>query len=1309
MDRTQKPIFDAFQYLLEFPTGRNAKRIVLPLELELTYHERQSITLKINELGGEVISEEHMCSATHIVGSGLYSYSPTLLEALVRGLWIVNIFYITDSYEQLKWLDELQYEVKLETDFMGCAARRNRELALVRRSPNLSSWKIGLLTDNCDPVSKSVFTRLLEAGGAKYFHISRRTDIFTLVYEVDWVLVCGRSVNCEEMVNCLSQQGILCIRLGFLIDTLLMRCPEPMTRYILHTNDISCQQQNIEFNLVMYGYSKKRKNTFLDQDNSNRKREKLSDKRRCRIYNPAFCENQDDFLELDDESAICNSTYNCSSHLQSDSSHSFLEYERDVLQSVTAYPECGYMQEYNQNRVESHENLRTYLFNNCSTSVKRKMSGSLPQELGDMVHCELNMEETSQLEELDDVDFSPVEDSPDEMEILENCIYDKSTINLDEVHDRQSSAKPSRCSDANVVDTDGFASQDVMLQADASEVEVTDCADLYEIKASKKSCVPTQEENTALYSKGIIDRSSFSNESYGTHFRPDTIKRHNPSMDEESGFHSLAEEEKVDDVLAKEHSVNLQFVDGKCGEVQKEICCEVSDLASDVSQLLMGGSNCASTLSENCCSGNNPSKESQCTDINSSQMDYVNDKYCFSDCVKSKTEVRCGNEMCGFQCVKLKVKKNSAPHWNRPRKLYKMTLQEIRKLVKAHIEADLDEPWLSIGVPGPPKCCEGVPARVQMFSVPASNILKSMLNRGLWFGAFNFFDMAVDIGMLPDAHTIQMIFDLILDAHDDDVLTRTRCSIDRLFRKYPPCSLHFNVYYKKVLASKPEDDVLHPGGMVATLLDLLEDELSDTPEKEQIFAPNSKSKKQKYVDLPKSKRFQRIFMLLDCITDVLASDLGRWMQQHYLSVDRALWPERPLAESALRQWGTGIPTKSDIKLLFRVCLQLGDPGKLSYCKSDSLLKLMHIAAEVFRIGEDNPKMQYPHFGAECEFFADQLFLQMEEYGLDSETISKFLDSVTPPWVAMLVGKKLIEKQLGESLRHPLLSIAAVLKERLKHMKERNGDKVNKQSQKIVKEILPRKQDFTKDASAGESRLHTACARGNVNEVHHILSTSCVDVNEYDSSGNTALSIAVQHGHKKCVSVLLKFKPLNGSQRVNASMPGDCGDPPILAAASSGRTDICDMLLEHSGPILLECVTHHQLKTVLKAVPEDIRIILQDPWKFYGHVVPPICRPLSPELWSVLSPILPVLTKSYLHAYNFIAIFCDHNVQRKVRRNSGTPTPRTIGQNVAHGYRMMSYQFNSLLRILKRIEKCKDVNFNVDAYESITIMNAKLQG
>ncbi|KAM8759920.1 SMC5-SMC6 complex localization factor protein 1 isoform 1-T1 [Acanthopagrus schlegelii] len=112
-----------------------------------------------------------------------------------------------------------------------------------------------------------------------------------------------------------------------------------------------------------------------------------------------------------------------------------------------------------------------------------------------------------------------------------------------------------------------------------------------------------------------------------------------------------------------------------------------------------------------------------------------------------------------------------------------------------------------------------------------------------------------------------------------------------------------------------------------------------------------------------------------------------------------------------------------------------------------------------------------------------------------------------------------------------------------------------------KENIPR--GLNRVNAAGETLLHRACKRNQVETVLQILALPGTDINVEDHAGWTPLHEACNHGSTACVAALLRHHP---APVLNNQVGGVS---PLHDALLNGHMDIAKMLLEHAGSVLLQ--------------------------------------------------------------------------------------------------------------------------------------------
>ncbi|KAJ8006139.1 hypothetical protein DPEC_G00125140 [Dallia pectoralis] len=119
---------------------------------------------------------------------------------------------------------------------------------------------------------------------------------------------------------------------------------------------------------------------------------------------------------------------------------------------------------------------------------------------------------------------------------------------------------------------------------------------------------------------------------------------------------------------------------------------------------------------------------------------------------------------------------------------------------------------------------------------------------------------------------------------------------------------------------------------------------------------------------------------------------------------------------------------------------------------------------------------------------------------------------------------------------------------------------------LVNGASPGKQHIPKGLNrvnaVGETILHRACKRNQVETVLQILALPGIDINAKDHAGWTPLHEACNHGSHACVEALIRHRP---APQLKEQVGGVS---PLHDALLCGHTDIAKTLLRHAGSDLL---------------------------------------------------------------------------------------------------------------------------------------------
>ncbi|XP_042117708.1 SMC5-SMC6 complex localization factor protein 1 isoform X1 [Peromyscus maniculatus bairdii] len=108
-----------------------------------------------------------------------------------------------------------------------------------------------------------------------------------------------------------------------------------------------------------------------------------------------------------------------------------------------------------------------------------------------------------------------------------------------------------------------------------------------------------------------------------------------------------------------------------------------------------------------------------------------------------------------------------------------------------------------------------------------------------------------------------------------------------------------------------------------------------------------------------------------------------------------------------------------------------------------------------------------------------------------------------------------------------------------------------------------KMNFHKTNLKGETALHRACIKNQVEKLIFLLSLPGIDINVKDNAGWTPLHEACNYGNTVCVQEILQRCP-----EVDLFTQVD-GVTPLHDALSNGHVEIGKLLLQHGGPELLQ--------------------------------------------------------------------------------------------------------------------------------------------
>uniref|UniRef100_A0A8C6R4L3 SMC5-SMC6 complex localization factor protein 1 n=1 Tax=Nannospalax galili TaxID=1026970 RepID=A0A8C6R4L3_NANGA len=159
---------------------------------------------------------------------------------------------------------------------------------------------------------------------------------------------------------------------------------------------------------------------------------------------------------------------------------------------------------------------------------------------------------------------------------------------------------------------------------------------------------------------------------------------------------------------------------------------------------------------------------------------------------------------------------------------------------------------------------------------------------------------------------------------------------------------------------------------------------------------------------------------------------------------------------------------------------------------------------------------------------------------------------------MLNGAK--QKQVDGLPELPELNLAKCSSS-LKKLKKKSEGELSYSKENCPS--LVTKMNFHKTNLKGETALHRACIKNQVEKLIILLSLPGIDINVKDNAGWTPLHEACNYGNTVCVQEILQRCP-----EVDLLTQVD-GVTPLHDALSNGHVEIGKLLLQHGGPVLLQ--------------------------------------------------------------------------------------------------------------------------------------------
>nr|XP_022318661.1 SMC5-SMC6 complex localization factor protein 1-like isoform X2 [Crassostrea virginica] len=496
---------------------------------------------------------------------------------------------------------------------------------------------------------------------------------------------------------------------------------------------------------------------------------------------------------------------------------------------------------------------------------------------------------------------------------------------------------------------------------------------------------------------------------------------------------------------------------------------------------------------------------------------------------------------------------------------------------------------------------------------PFSNHLEGMILASLEDGEAEFFLSGLDLVVssvtdmqFPTPHLIQVIRNKLLQVGQNELL-QYHCYnvLMKILNIHPPVSPAVNDLY---LALYGDSEVTKRGTVIGSLTNRLMEESGASPPMGCI-------------------------LLLRCIVASLEVNL-----QHYLNrIERGELEGRRLRFCLFAQmvWPGSMYLSvnslcREMLDLFRLCVaeEMDSSSKRDLVKLSTSLICM--AVLVSHHMESGLRVS-PQDSVIPSLTASHLLHETVRHipsALSAELLRLVLKCLTPPWIAVqfccLLLRNLDDYLLLQELPaedvtlkeivtkyffllpriesrqsnlhqspHPKKSVLRSCEETRTRGKRVLKDKENERLDHNLN--LINVKDVNKRNVKGETPLQVACIKNNLKKVRQLLRVPGIDVNTCDNAGWTPLHEACNLGHLEIVKELLNFVPAKTMEHF-LGQGGDkkCKKVSLLAttedqitplhdAVMNNRLDICKLLLQHGGPVLLDS------RTAMNQTPSDLAV------------------------------------------------------------------------------------------------------------------------
>lgn len=628
------------------------------------------------------------------------------------------------------------------------------------------------------------------------------------------------------------------------------------------------------------------------------------------------------------------------------------------------------------------------------------------------------------------------------------------------------------------------------------------------------------------------------------------------------------------------------------------------------------------------------------------------------------------------------------------------------------------------------------------------NVFICEIDSRVWYKALFTASSDVTTRTYPHVSVVKNLLNYTLNVYGHTDISSVTDFFTKLLLFHPPVTTEMRDYYYDVLNDnyvKLNDKAVEEDSLfwclINNLLIYTEDKnclvdidnveltslkVSDleqlTNELKQMGAKYHKKAKEKkmmmyYDELPQEEKIKRCLICLNCLSSIFETDFMRWFDSKKLKLVPFDKTNQPLLANLI--WNDirdiGI-FNSNVKKILTIQQNLQECNSTYVYVVDKLLALV---AEIMHYSDALIDSTYPFLGPNSNTLARELsYFVLERLKTKREkndlNICELILDIKPAWMRLLVISYLLSVITGTPCS-PELTNAVDILIHIEH-ETSNKDSVpgsikNRKpiiaDPKIV-ERLGKLKSVNSKLITGGTRLHTACRRNNVDEVKALLTFPELEINATDNDDWTALHEAALKGNKDCVDELLSFWPQLGEiqKPVDTRAQGKDGLTPLMCAVLGNHPEVCQLLLEHTGSVLLEDVNDHNKTPLDLASSEGVTRVLQhykDNFKTTEHSKKKMH--FSSDNTGVVFELCYHLVLAYFSTYRTWDVY--HCLKAKTQ-SSEKSSYRIQGDQIQHTYlryhRDIKTNIDKLRKITGKLSKLPEFKNLIDPLINLLMLN-----